>query len=164
MFFSYEGAFREMKRANDAGGKTSMSKRWYGWVVVDDPVYEIEEVKMQTYILLYPVPASLRVVAEKAAKYAPTAIITNAQIDQYIKFIVGSAFRVNGWVCLKVVCNNLPLAYKEPAEAVFVADEAGNLTSVKTRGVKKEQHETAYIAMHEAYPKLTLQAAQPKED
>lgn len=168
MFFSYESAVREMQRTNNAGGKATISKRWYGWIVVDEPYRKVEEViVMQTFVLLYPVPASLRVVAEQAAKYAPNAIITQAQIDQYIQFIVGSAFKVNGWVCLKVICDTLPKAYQEPAESIFIKDDAGNLTSIKNRfgaRVNKEQHETAYIALHEAYPKLTLTAAKPKEE
>lgn len=157
-----------MQRNNAAGGTATISKRWYGWIVVDEPVYTVEEVViMQTYVALYPVPASLRVIAEQAAKFAPNAIISQAQIDQYIKFLVGSAFKVNGWVCLKIVCDKLPRAYSEPAESVFLMDDAGNLTSVKNRfgsRVNKEQHETAYIALHEAYPKLTLTSVKPKEE
>jgi hypothetical protein len=163
MFFSYESAWREMKRANDCGGRASMSKRWYGWVVVDDPVYEIEKPQMKMYVLLYPKPACLRIVAEQAARYAPNAIITKAQIDQYIKFLAGSAFKLEGYICLKVVCDVLPKAYMEPAEEIFVADDQNNLTSFKSRHAKKDAHHTAYVALHEVYPKLTLTTAAKKE-
>lgn len=164
MFFSYESAWREMKRANDCGGKASMSKRWYGWVVVDDPVYEIEKPQMKTYVLLYPKPASLRIIAEQAAKYSKDAIITSAQIDQYIKFLANSAFKLEGYVCLKVICDGLPKAYQEPAEEIFVADDQNNLTSIKSRHASKGAHHTAYVALHEVYPKLTLTAATKKEE
>jgi hypothetical protein len=168
MFFSYESAVREMQRNNAAGGTATISKRWFGWIVVDEPYRKVEEViVMNTYVLLYPVPACLRVVAEQAAKNSPAVIITQAQIDQYIAHLAKSAFKVNGWTCLKVICDNLPKAYQEPAESIFIKDDAGNLTSIKNRfgaRVNKEQHETAYIALHEAYPKLTLTAAKPKEE
>ena len=33
--FSYGGAVKEMKRNNENGGNTYISKRWYGWIVID---------------------------------------------------------------------------------------------------------------------------------
>ncbi len=35
MFFSWSSAMREIKRIREAGGKANISKRWYGWIVVD---------------------------------------------------------------------------------------------------------------------------------
>jgi hypothetical protein len=165
MFFSYESAVREMQRNNAAGGTATISKRWYGWIVVDEPFHKIDEViVMQTYVVLYPKPACLRLVAEYAAKSSKDVIITSDQIDQYIKFLAGSAFKLGGYICLKVVCDHLPRAYQESAEEIFVTDDAGNLTSVKSRRANKGAQHTAYVALHEVYPKVTLTAAKPKED
>lgn len=44
MLFSYESAMRELKRLNDNGGSGMymLSKRWYGWIIVDNPAYSKE--------------------------------------------------------------------------------------------------------------------------
>jgi len=42
MLFSYESAIRELKRLTDNGGEGMymLSKRWYGWIIVDNPLYD----------------------------------------------------------------------------------------------------------------------------
>lgn len=45
MLFSYESAMRELKRLNDAGGEGMymLRKKWYGWIIVDNPLWTPKE-------------------------------------------------------------------------------------------------------------------------
>ena len=38
MFFSYDSAVRAMKRENENGGNVTLRKKWYGWIVIDNPI------------------------------------------------------------------------------------------------------------------------------
>jgi len=41
MLFSYDSAIRELKRLNENGGEGMymLRKKWYGWIIVDNPLW-----------------------------------------------------------------------------------------------------------------------------
>ena len=165
MFFTWGGALTEVKRLNENCKHTSysMSKRWYGWAIVEDPIFvpynRKEEIKLNKFIVMYPHPAALRHVAEKAAQQAKDVIVTPAQIDQYVQNLVKSAFRPQGFdqfTCLKLVCDRVPGAFSHMAEEIYQVDDQNNLKSIKSRIGSRESNLAAYIALHDVYPTLTI--------
>lgn len=110
---------------------------------------------MQKFILLYPAPAALRIVAEKAAEES-RKVIQPAQIHAYIDHLISNAFRVRGFIGLQVECEALPNSYTHIASAVFVVDDKGNAKSYKGKRVSVLEQGAVYEAIKNNPPTLTL--------
>ncbi|AFH14869.1 hypothetical protein LU11_gp338 [Pseudomonas phage Lu11] len=118
---------------------------------------------MQKFILLYPAPAALRIVAEKAAEES-RKVIQPAQIHKYIDHLIGNAFRVRGFIGLQIECEVPPNSYTHVASAVFVVDDKGNAKSYKGKRVSILEQGAVYEAIKNNPPTITLTMAKPENE